>query len=212
MTIMMMRKSIGLLVLAVVMMTVNAAAFAAEEDKPKFKENVHYKVLDRPYHKNEVIEVYSVYCNLCYLYDGVFSRIASELPKDVTFKVIHISGDGKFLYAPAKILYLGGANDYTRLKNAMFRLLHEENVDSYSSFLKAILPQIPMSLDDFHAKEKEEAVIAAVEKEEKEGRELARKFGIPVLLVNNKYALLLRRLKNVGEIKELIDYLLKFDS
>ncbi len=198
--------------LTVVMISVNAMTLAAEEDEPKFKENIHYKVLDRPYHKNEVVEVYSVYCKLCYAYDEIFERLAAELPKDVTFKVIHISGDGKFLYAPAKILYLGGEENYTRLKKAMFRLLHEDKLTSYSAFLDAILPQIPMTLDDFHAKEKDDAIIAAVDKEEQEGRELARKFGIPVLLVNNKYALLLRKLKNVGQIKELIAYLLKFDS
>ena len=207
-----MRKSLLSAIMAVIMVFVSATSFADSDDEPKFKENVHYKVLDRPYHKNEVVEVYSVYCRLCYVYDAVFERLAAELPKDVTFKVIHISGDGKFLYAPAKILYLGGEENYTRLKKAMFRLFHEDNITSYSAFLDAILPQMTMSLDDFHAKEKDDAVIEAVNKEEKEGRELARKFGIPVLVVNNKYALLLRKLKNVGEIKELIAYLLKFDS
>ena len=207
-----MRRAVMVVLVAAVWLSSGFVASAAEDEDPKFKENVHYRVLDRPYHKNEVLEVYSVYCRLCYIYDDVFARIAAELPKGVTFKEVHITGDGRFLYAPAKILYLAGKKDYKRMKRILFDLLNKDEISSYSAFLNAVLPQIPMSLDDFHAKEKDDAVIAAVEKEEKEGRALARQFGIPVLVVNNKYALLMRKLKNVGEIKELIDYLLKFDS
>lgn len=183
----------------------------AEDKKVEFLEGREYNVLsDRPFKQGEVLEVYSVYCKACFIYERVFKAIKAKLPKGVNFREVHVTGGGRFLEVPAKILAMVGDEKYEKAKKIMFDAIHKKQINkSVTEFLDTVLPEIGISKEEYKEKVKDTGVIETVKKWEDEGDKLSKMMGIPAILVNNRYILVIRNIKTVGQMNKLIHYLLK---
>ncbi|OPZ77502.1 MAG: Thiol:disulfide interchange protein DsbL precursor [Alphaproteobacteria bacterium ADurb.Bin438] len=177
-----------------------------------FVKDTHYKVLEeRKLTKNEILEIYSVYCKACYAYEKTaFKTIKKSLSKDVSFKEIHIIGMGKFLSSPAFLLK--NSKDYEKTKMVLFETLHDKNIDSISDFLDIVLEKEGLSKQDYEALSKNAKFEQEINEDEKKGKEIAKIYGIPAILINNRYLINLKKINTLGELSLLINYLLSLDE
>ncbi|MGN1392766.1 MAG: thiol:disulfide interchange protein DsbA/DsbL [Succinivibrionaceae bacterium] len=189
---------------------------AKKIDIKQFKEGIHYKVLTstKPSERKEVREFFSFYCGHCHGYYPVVTLVSQTLPEDVSF-----------VQNPVK--YLGGpmGPEFQKAFAAAVSLNLQEQFYSYVDkkiFVENIIPKshedimkfvsdMGVPRDTFENQYKSFPIQNMANQYNQHASD-AQIDGVPALVINNKYRIIQKELKNIQELYALITYLLNKDD
>ena len=189
------------------------------------KEGIDYITLKEPFldSKNSLIEVFNVSCPHCANLAEHLPLLFSVLDKEVEFKPYHISSNHKIIKETSLILAVMMILDkesnqnikskdsyFNRVVGYYFKTLHKEN---YLWKSKKELLQKSLEVAKINSKKYEEILqkntTKALIKEWENASKYAKIQGIPALIVNGKYLILAKNVKDIEDYIYKIDTLLK---
>lgn len=184
-------------------------SFATSADT--YQEGTHYQALDAAKFNapNKVVKIYSVNCPFCYKYDkGVIPGMVKNLPSGVTYDDYHIAtkpplGDEKSLVLAYA---LSQSNDaFKQVKAAYYKHYHDDKA-RFASGEEAItfgLKAANLKRADFDANKNSPEVQKTLTKWDL-GNEVAKIQGIPAIVVNGKYLINTKSIRNMKMLDEMI--------
>jgi thiol:disulfide interchange protein DsbA len=177
-----------------------------------YKEGVNYEVLDLPHSTNPMVtEYFSFYCPHCFEFEPVIQQLKSHLPKDTEFLKSHVSFMGGKMGASMSKAYatMISLNIEDKMVPVMFNRIHVEgNAPKTNAALKQIFIDQGVDAKKFDATFNSFAVDSMTRRFDK-GFEESKLTGVPSVIVNNKYLVVTRGIKNNEDYFKLVDYLLK---
>ncbi|SHO54306.1 thiol:disulfide interchange protein DsbA/DsbL [Vibrio quintilis] len=177
-----------------------------------YKEGVNYQVLDLPHSTNPTVtEYFSFYCPHCFEFEPVIQKLKLHLPKDTEFQKNHVSFMGGSMGAPMSKAYATmislGVED--KMIPVMFNRIHvERNAPKTEAALKQIFIDQGVDAKKFDATFNSFAVDSMARRFDK-GFQESKLTGVPSVIVNNKYLVVTRGIKDNEDYFKLVDFLLK---
>ena len=192
-----------------------------------FAEGTDYVVLDKPLPNAEktLTKVWSYDCPFCFKYDvGVDPKVLPRIESEVGLKFVpvHLETKGKYGRAASEYLAMCQLKDeaaglkstdkeslYKKAKGAWYTAYHKKGerwVEGEAAFLKTAEAATGIPAADFEAARKDPAVVALADSW-KVTYDVAKIQGIPAYVVNGKYLIMTRSIRNfdgmVNLVKEL---------
>ena len=177
-------------------------------------EGTDYVKLDKPMVNAEgkLTKIFSYDCPFCFKYDGgvdpkVLPRIEKEL--GLAFNPVHLETKGKYGRVASEFLAMCMLKDKAagvsiESKDSLFKKAKDAIYEA--AFLKTLTDATGISLDDFNKAKNDEAVKALCA-EWKTSYDVAKIQGIPAYVVNGKYLIMTKSIRNfdgmVNLVKEL---------
>ncbi|CAM3890974.1 Thiol:disulfide interchange protein DsbA precursor [Vibrio aerogenes CECT 7868] len=177
-----------------------------------YKEGVNYEVLDLPHSSNPTVtEYFSFYCPHCFEFEPVIQKLKSHLPEGTEFQKNHVSFMGGNMGASMSKAYATmmslGVED--KMIPVMFNRIHiERNAPKNDAALKQIFVDQGVDAKKFDATFNSFAVDSMARRFDK-GFAESKLTGVPSVIVNNKYLVITRGIKNNEDYFKLVDFLLK---
>ena len=206
-----------------------AASLAALTSLPAFAGTVgtDYVVLDNPLPNAEgtLIKVFSYDCPFCFKYDvGVDPRVLPRIEKEVglKFKPMHLETKGQYGRCASVFLAMCMLKDekagvsiedkaslFKKSKDAIYNAYHRKQerwTAGETAFLKTMTDATGLTAADYEAAKKDAAVTALADSW-KVTYPVAKIQGIPAYVVNGKYLIMTKSIRNfdgmVALVKEL---------
>ena len=193
-----------------------------------FTEGTDYVKLEKPLPGGEgkLVKVWSYDCPFCFKYDvGVDPKMVPLMEKasGLKFDMFHLETKGKygragselFAYCLVKDKAAGITNledpnsAFKKAKDAIYQAYHKKGerwTSGEAAFLKTLTDATGISLDEFNKAKNDEAVTALCA-EWKTSYDVAKIQGIPAYVVNGKYLIMTKSIRNfdgmVNLVKEL---------
>jgi len=198
-------KKIFVLLVGLFLLPLNANAM-------DFKEGTHYEVLNHAASETpEVLEFFSFYCPHCYQFEPLIGLLKKELPDNVKIKKNHVNFLGQNMgpkvtqaYAAATILKIED-----KITPIIFDEIHVQRKairseqDIMNLFVKAGVSE----------KEAESAYQSfpanGIASQMRRNTEQYKITGVPTLIVNGKYKVIVSSIKTAKEFTDLIQFLTK---
>ena len=203
-----------------------AAVFAA---LPSFAGTLgtDYVVLDTPLSNAQgtLIKVFSYDCPFCFKYDaGVDPKVLPRIEKeaDLKFKPMHLETKGKYGRQASVFLAMCMLRDekagvsiedknslFKKAKDAVYQAYHKKQerwTSGEAAFLKTMTDATGLTVEDYE-KAKADPAVTALAETWKETYPVAKIQGIPAYVVNGKYLIMTKSIRNfdgmVALVKEL---------
>lgn len=179
----------------------------------EFKEGVHYQVLQNTVktENKEVREYFSFFCGHCHAFYPVITQISHALSDDVHFiqNPVHYLGgpmgvEFQKSFAAASSLRIAD-EFYQYVDNSIFV---ENKIPQNHQDVADIFNKIGVPVETFERQYKSFPV-QNMANQYKQSTEDAIIKGVPAVVVNNKYLVIQKELKNEGEYLALLNYLLQ---
>ena len=190
-------------------------------------EGTDYVKLDKPMVNAEgkLTKIFSYDCPFCYKYDvGVDPKVLPRIEKEagLAFNPVHLETKGKYGRAASEFLAMCMLKDkaagvsieskdslFKKAKDAVYQAYHKKGerwTSGEAAFLKTLTDATGISLDEFN-KAKNDAAVKALCEEWKTSYDVAKIQGIPAYVVNGKYLIMTKSIRNfdgmVNLVKEL---------
>lgn len=202
------------------MLFASTGAFAATE-------GTDYVKLEKPMVNAEgkLTKIFSYDCPFCFKYDvGVDPKVLPRIEKEVglAFNPVHLETKGKFGIPASQFLAMCMLKDkaagvsieskdslFKKAKDALYQAYHKKGerwTAGEAAFLKTLTDATGISVEEFN-KAKEDAAVKALCEEWKTSYDVAKIQGIPAYVVNGKYLIMTKSIRNfdgmVNLVKEL---------
>jgi thiol:disulfide interchange protein DsbA len=192
----------------------SSLAFAA----PQFVEGKHYEVVGKQKSSRPIVtEMFSFYCPACYGFEPIAKGIEKSLPQGVKFNKNHVNTMRQATPATqdmltralvvGKKLKLGH-----KMIDAIFNHIHKDRKSfGDQDDVKALFVANGISGDRFDNAMKSFTVKAMAKKMKKYQDDLIRRkaySGIPAVIVNEKYKVVRKELRNQEDYNNLVKFLL----
>lgn len=202
---------------AALVCSVSTSAFA-------FEAGTDYVVLDKPMPNAEktLIKIWSYDCPFCFKYDvGVDPKVLPKVEKEVGLKFVpmHVETKGKYGRVASEYLAMCQLRDeaaglkstdkdslYKKAKGAWYQAYHKKGQrwnDGEAAFLKTAADATGISDVDFQAARKDPKVVALADSW-KVSYDVAKMQGIPAYVVNGKYLIMTKSIRNFDGMVKLI--------
>ena len=190
-------------------------------------EGTDYVKLEKPMVNAEgkLTKVFSYDCPFCYKYDvGVDPKVLPRIEKEtgLAFNPVHLETKGKYGRAASEFLAMCMLKDkaagvsieskdslFKKAKDAIYHAYHKKGerwTSGEAAFVKTLTDATGISLDEFNKAKNDEAVKALCA-EWKTSYDVAKIQGIPAYVVNGKYLIMTKSIRNfdgmVNLVKEL---------
>ncbi len=204
-----------------------AAAAALVSSIPSafaFTQGTDYVVLDKPLANAEgtLIKIWSYDCPFCYKYDvGVDPRVLPRVEKEVGLKFVpmHLETKGKYGRVASEYLAVCQLRDeaagrtpedkeslYKKAKGAWYVAYHKKSERwsaGVEAFLKTAEAATGITAADFEAARKDPKVVALADSW-KPVYDVAKIQGVPAYVVNGKYLIMTKSIRNFNGMVDLI--------
>ena len=192
-----------------------------------FAEGTDYVVLDKPLPNAEktLTKVWSYDCPFCFKYDiGVDPRVLPQIEEKTGLKFVpvHLETKGKFGRTASEYLAMCQLKDeaaglkstdkdslYKKAKGAWYQAYHKKGerwVEGEAAFVKTASDATGIAAADFEKDRKDPAVIALADSW-KVTYDVAKIQGIPAYVVNGKYLIMTRSIRNFDGMVKLVEEL-----
>ena len=186
-----------------------------------------YVVLDTPLSNAQgtLIKVFSYDCPFCFKYDvGVDPKVMPRIEKEVglKFKPMHLETKGKYGRQASVFLAMCMLRDekagvsiedknslFKKAKDAVYQAYHKKQerwTSGEAAFLKTMTDATGLTVEDYE-KAKADPAVTALAETWKETYPVAKIQGIPAYVVNGKYLIMTKSIRNfdgmVALVKEL---------
>ena len=186
-----------------------------------------YIVLDTPLSNAQgtLIKVFSYDCPFCFKYDvGVDPKVMPRIEKEVglKFKPMHLETKGKYGRQASVFLAMCMLRDekagvsiedknslFKKAKDAVYQAYHKKQerwTSGEAAFLKTMTDATGLTVEDYE-KAKADPAVTALADSWKETYPVAKIQGIPAYVVNGKYLIMTKSIRNfdgmVALVKEL---------
>lgn len=201
-----------------------ALALSIAQPAVAFTEGTDFVQLEQPIPnaENTLIKIWSYDCPFCFKYDvgvdpKVLPRVSSEL--GLQYIPMHLETKGKFGRTASEFLAVCQLKDeaagvkstdkaslYKKAKDAWYTAYHKKGerwTEGEAAFVKTASDATGISPADFEAARKDPKVVALVESW-KVGYPIAKIQGIPAYVVNGRYLLMTRAIRNFDGMVSLI--------
>ena len=189
-----------------------------------FTEGTDFVVLDEPLPNaaNTIVKVWSYDCPFCYKYDvGVDPRVLPAVLEETGLKFVtmHLETKGKYGRVASEFLAMCQLKDeaagrtvmdqeslYKKAKNAWYVAYHKKGerwVEGEAAFLKTAEAATGIPAADFETARKDPAVVALADSW-KPCYNVAKVQGVPAYVVNGKYLIMTRSIRNFDGMSKLI--------
>ena len=189
-----------------------------------FTEGTDFVVLDKPLPNAEgtITKVWSYDCPFCFKYDvGVDPRVIPQVMKEtgLKFVTLHLETKGKYGRAASEFLALCQMRDeaagvavmdkeslYKKAKGAWYQAYHKKGerwVEGEAAFLATAEAATGIAHADFEAARKDPKLLALADSW-KVCYDIAKIQGIPAYVVNGKYLVMTRSIRNFDGMVKLI--------
>ena len=190
-------------------------------------EGTDYVKLEKPMVNAEgkLTKVFSYDCPFCYKYDvGVDPKVLPRIEKEagLAFNPVHLETKGKYGRTASEFLAMCMLKDkaagvsieskdslFKKAKDAIYHAYHKKGerwTSGEAAFVKTLTDATGISLDEFNKAKNDEAVKALCA-EWKTSYDVAKIQGIPAYVVNGKYLIMTKSIRNfdgmVNLVKEL---------
>ena len=197
-------------------------------------EGTDYVKLDKPMVNAEgkLTKIFSYDCPFCFKYDvGVDPKVLPRIEKELglAFNPVHLETKGKYGRVASEFLAMCMLKDkaagvsieskgvsieskdslFKKAKDAIYQAYHKKGerwTSGEAAFLKTLTDATGISLDEFNKAKNDEAVKALCA-EWKTSYDVAKIQGIPAYVVNGKYLIMTKSIRNfdgmVNLVKEL---------
>ena len=190
-------------------------------------EGTDYVKLDKPMVNAEgkLTKIFSYDCPFCFKYDvGVDPKVLPRIEKELglAFNPVHLETKGKYGRVASEFLAMCMLKDkaagvsieskdslFKKAKDAIYFAYHKKGerwTSGEAAFLKTLTDATGISLDEFNKAKNDEAVKALCA-EWKTSYDVAKIQGIPAYVVNGKYLIMTKSIRNfdgmVNLVKEL---------
>jgi len=202
------------------------ASSGGSKQKPaasRFKKGVHYREM-MPVQptvtgsdKIEVVEVFWYGCGHCFAFDPHIQNWESGIPADVEFVRLPavwndtLKRHAKLFYTAEVLARSGALERPVALHDAIFQEIHVNRKPlNTDRSIKAIFERFGVSAEDYE----KAAGSFEVDKKLRTATDLTRRYGVtgvPMLVVNGRYASLSSEIKGYDEYLELIDDLIAME-
>ena len=181
----------------------------------QYKEGTHYLKLGDAAFKapNSVVKIYSTNCPYCYKYEkAVMPSFIKNLPEGTAYDSYHIKNKPPFGEEKASVIAVTRVldeNKYKQVKLGYYEQLHDQK-KKFSNSDEAInfgLELAGISRDTFDESLNSKAVQTMLTEWEN-GMEIARRQGVPAIVVNGQYVILTSSIRNMKMLDELAAELL----
>ena len=203
-----------------------AAVLAASASIPAFAGTVgtDYLVLDTPLPNAEgtLIKVFSYDCPFCFKYDvGVDPRVLPRIEKEagLKFKPMHLETKGQYGRAGSIFLAMCMLRDekagvsvedknslFKKAKDAVYVAYHKKQerwTSGEAAFIKTMTDATGLTAEDYEKAKTDPAVVALADSW-KVTYPVAKIQGIPAYVVNGKYLLMTKAIRNFDGMVELV--------
>ncbi len=192
-------------------------------------EGTDYVKLDKPLVNAEgkLTKVFSYDCPFCFKYDvGVDPKVLPRVEKELnlTFNPVHLETKGKYGRTVSEFLAMCMLKDkaagvsiesadslFKKAKDAVYKAYHKKGerwTSGEAAVVKTLTDATGITADEF-AKAKNDAAVKALCAEWKTSYDIAKIQGIPAYVVNGKYLIMTKSIRNfdgmVNLVKELKD-------
>lgn len=190
-------------------------------------EGTDYVKLEKPMVNAEgkLTKIFSYDCPFCYKYDvGVDPKVLPRIEKEagLAFNPVHLETKGKYGRTASEFLAMCMLKDkaagvsieskdslFKKAKDAIYHAYHKKGerwTSGEAAFVKTLTDATGISLDEFNKAKNDEAVKALCA-EWKTSYDVAKIQGIPAYVVNGKYLIMTKSIRNfdgmVNLVKEL---------
>ena len=204
-------------------------AFAVAASSAAPVEGEQYVKLERPVAawQGKLVKVFSYDCRFCYRYDaGVDPRVVPQVQKDagLAFYPVHLETKGKYGRTASEFFALCLLRDqrsgrtnldkdslFVKTKNALYEAYHRKGEiweSGEAAFIQTMSKASGISPEDFAEQRKTQAVQKLADAW-KVSYEAAKVQGIPAFVVNGKYLVLNKSLRNAQGLVTLLNELSK---
>ena len=211
-------KNTALALLCVCLCAASGAAAAAAV------EGTDYVKLDKPMVNAEgkFTKIFSYDCPFCYKYDvGVDPKVLPRIEKDtgLAFNPVHLETKGKYGRAASEFLAMCMLRDkaagvsieskdslFKKAKDAAYNAYHKKGerwTSGEAAFVKTLSDATGISADEFNKARTDPAVKALCD-EWKTSYDVAKIQGIPAYVVNGKYLIMTKSIRNFDGMVELV--------
>ncbi len=192
-------------------------------------EGTDYVKLDKPMVNAEgkLTKIFSYDCPFCFKYDvGVDPKVLPRIEKEaeLTFNPVHLETKGKYGRTASEFLAMCMIKDkaanvsveskdsfFKKAKDAIYLAYHKKGerwTSGEAAFLKTMTDATGISADEF-AKAKNDAAVKALCDEWKTSYDVAKIQGIPAYVVNGKYLIMTKSIRNFDSMVNLVKELKK---
>ena len=204
-------------------------AFAVAASSAAPVEGEQYVKLERPVAawQGKLVKVFSYDCRFCYRYDtGVDPRVVPQVQKDagLAFYPVHLETKGKYGRTASEFFALCLLRDqkagrtnldkdslFVKTKNELYEAYHRKGEtweSGEAAFIQTMSKASGISPEDFAEQRKTQAVQKLADAW-KVSYEAAKVQGIPAFVVNGKYLVLNKSLRNAQGLVTLLNELSK---
>ena len=203
-----------------------AAAIAASASVPAFAGTLgtDYVVLDTPLPNAEgtLIKVFSYDCPFCFKYDiGVDPKVMPRIEKEVglKFKPMHLETKGMYGRCASVFLAMCMLRDekagvsvedknslFKKAKDSIYNAYHKKQerwTSGEAAFLKTMTDATGLTADDYE-KAKADPAVTALADSWKMTYPVAKIQGIPAYVINGKYLIMTKTIRNFDGMVELV--------
>ena len=187
-------------------------------------EGEDYVKLDKPMVNAEgkLTKIFSYDCPFCYKYDvGVDPKVLPRIEKDtgLAFNPVHLETKGKYGRAASEFLAMCMLRDkaagvsieskdslFKKAKDAAYNAYHKKGerwTSGEAAFVKTLSDATGISADEFNKARTDPAVKALCD-EWKTSYDVAKIQGIPAYVVNGKYLIMTKSIRNFDGMVELV--------
>lgn len=204
-----------------------AMAVAAAASSAAALEGTQYVKLEHPIAawQGKLVKVFSYDCRFCYRYDAsVDPRVIPQVQKEagLTFYPVHLETKGKYGRTASEFFALCLLRDqaagrtnmdkeslFVKTKNALYEAYHRKGETwekGEGAFIKTMIQASGISAEDF-AKERKSPAVQQLADAWKASYDAAKVQGIPAFVVNGKYLVLNKSLRNAQGLVTLLNEL-----
>ena len=192
----------------------NEAGTLEEELEEKYKEGVHYELLNKPSSvrdssKIEVVEVFWFGCNHCYALESYLTKWKQDLPKDIDFWKSHATWN-EILKIHARMFYTARALGIDKqLVPAAFKTIQTEGRSlTGNTELEYYFKGFGIEREKYKSVASSFGVQSAVKQADQRMKQW-NITGVPTLIVNGKYRVSASRDLGTHEILDAVNFLIE---
>jgi thiol:disulfide interchange protein DsbA len=180
------------------------------------KQDVHYQVLaDNEKLPNTIVEVFSVFCSYCYMFEiGVIPALLETLPADTKLVQLHVKELGReyglVAHTVLAVAKSQSEAQYEAVKKAYFDFNYVQQLkfESTEQALELGLTAAKLSKEQYDELATSPEVAAIIE-HWLTGLDAAKEHGTPTLIIQNKYVVLMDNVKTQEDFNSVVGELLK---
>lgn len=178
-----------------------------------FKQDIHYKKLERrvkpqaPSNKVEVVEMFWYGCPHCFKLEPSVKKWRKTIPQDVVFTSIPAAFNERWAIHARAFFAAESLGLHDATHEVLFKALHEQGrrLNTEDALVRFFASE-GIDGDKFREKMRSKEVKAKVNMAKSLGKRYGLT-GVPSLIVDGQYRVLLDHIKSYGELFEIVDFL-----